>query len=366
MMKKKILIKASEIIPYRNGMIAGVGRSTIELINQFLQINDSDLEFSICCTGVKGLFFDYYNWPLKHCTFPFSIRGNSELSLKMEPFLRKKFLKTDLFHITNNVDSFYRNERFVVTIHDMLLYEKNTRKKELFDCIGRNSKAIVTCSSFSKREIQNKLNVSPDKISVIPWGINKSIFFKRDSKQIDSVCKKYHIETPYFFSCSCGDNRKNVDISIEAFRLVLRDYPETSFVVVWGNCPDSIRNEFRNEIASNRLKIIQGVSNEDLACLYSGALATCFISSAEGFGFPMIESFACGTPCISCSNTSLAELGTGFAYFVAERNVEETFKAMVHFLDNGYNEGDRLIEYAKKFDWKETAKKYISFYKQNI
>ena len=347
-------------------MLAGVGRSTIELINQLVKINDPDLEFSVCCTGLKGLFFDYYHWPLKHYTFPFSVRGNSKFSLKVEPFLRKNFIKPDLFHITNNVDSLYRTERFVATIHDMLLYDKNAKKKAMFDYIGKKTKAIVTCSSFSKEDIQKKLKIAPDKISVIPWGINKSVFFKRDERQVNLVREKYRIDSPYFFSCSCGDKRKNIDVAIEAFRMVLRDYPETSFVVVWGNCPSEIRYKYREEIEKNRLKIIQGVPNDDLACLYSGAIATYFISSAEGFGFPMIESFACGTPCVSCKNTSLAELGAGYAYFVPERDAGETCKSMMHFLDNAYSDGNRLVEYAMKFDWFETAKKYISFYKRNL
>ncbi len=363
---KKILIKASEIIPYRNGMLAGVGRSTIELIKQFIDINDPDVDFSISTSGIKGLFFDYYSWPLKHYTFPFYLHESTNFSAKLETFIRKNFIKPDLFHITNNFDTTYPNEKFVVTIHDMILYDKDPSSRETFKNIATKSKAIVTCSSFSKNDIIAKLHVPEEKISVIPWGINKSIFFKRDEKQIQNICGKYKIETPYFFSCSCGDKRKNIDIAIEAFSLVLKDYPNATFVISWGNCPAAIQEKFQNEIKANRLKIIQGVSNDDLAALYSGALATYFISSAEGFGFPMIESFACGTPCVSCYNTSLMELGQNHAYFVPERNIEETKKSMIHFLDNKFNDKNGLIEYAQKFDWKETAQKYIDFYKNNL
>ena len=97
--------------------------------------------------------------------------------------------------------------------------------------------------------------------------------------------------------------------------------------------------------------------------MYSGALASYFISSAEGFGFPLLESFACGTPCVTCNNTSLTELGKGYAYYVKDRNVRETEESMEYFYHNGKGNVDTLVDYAKKFNWADTAKQYVDLYR---
>lgn len=363
-MKRRILLKVSSIIPYRNGMLDGVGRSSIELIKKIQEINDPDLEFRLYCTGLKSVFFNFYHWRIKHFSLPFSLRGSSKLSLLLEPLCRRWFVKCDLFHITNNFDEVYKNENFIVTIHDMILYEKKPECRLLFEKVGAKSKMIVTCSAFSKREIIKYLHVPDDKVVVIPWGINHAIFFNRPLMEIVKTLDKYDIKTPYFFSCSCGDKRKNPDITIKAFSDLIQHNANATLVMVWGNCPSEIKNEFRNIIEDGRVKIINGVSNDELACLYSGALASYYISSAEGFGFPMLESFACGTPCVTCANTSLKEIGGTLAFYVKERDVENTKKSMEYFLSQCEYDTQSLVEYSKMFNWQFTAKMYLELYKK--
>lgn len=361
--KKRILLKATNIIPYRNGMLDGVGRSTIELLKNMMVLNSDDLEFQIYCTGLKSLFFDFYHWRIKHHRLLFSLRGSSWLSSVLEPLVRKLFWSYDLFHITNNFDSVYDGENFIVTIHDLILYRENVDLRPSFERVAKKSKAIVTCSNFSKKEIVDLLHVSPEKIYVIPWGINHSVFFERSNDDIAKVKGKFKIETPYFFSCSCGSKRKNPDVTMQAFVDFLKSENHATLVLVWGNCSSELKEEYSKYIESGQIKILNGVSNEDLAALYSGALASYFISSAEGFGFPLLESFACGTPCVTCNNTSLTELGKGYAYYVKDRNVRETEESMEYFYHNGKGNVDTLVDYAKKFNWADTAKQYVDLYR---
>ena len=103
-----------------------------------------------------------------------------------------------------------------------------------------------------------------------------------------------------------------------------------------------------------------------MACLYSGAIATLFISSGEGFGFPLLESFACGTPCVTCRNTSISEIGKDLAYYVKERDINQTINAMKHYVSEGKGNVSDLINHAKKYNWHDTAIKYMDFYKQAL
>ena len=79
--------------------------------------------------------------------------------------------------------------------------------------------------------------MNPEKIYVIPWGINHSIFFKRNDKDIAKVKEKFKIEMPYFFSCSCGSKRKNPDVTMQAFVDFLTNGNHATLVLVWGICP---------------------------------------------------------------------------------------------------------------------------------
>jgi len=127
--------------------------------------------------------------------------------------------------------------------------------------------------------------------------------------------------------------------------------------------PQKLREEYKDEILSRKLIILPKISDEELARLYSGAMASFLISSYEGFGFPILESFACGTPSVTCRNTSQEEIGGEYAFFVRERNVEDTVNAMKFFIINGKGDCEKLHNYALTFNWRDAAEKYIRMYK---
>lgn len=364
---KTVLLKVSDVLPYRNGMIAGIGRSSIGLIEEFLRISDPDIKFKIYCTGLKSVFFrHFYSWKISYHFLPIYLRRSTSFSRFIEPFLRKYFFTYDLFHITSNFDTIYYGEAFVVTIHDLILFHEQPKCQVDFHIMAKKSKAIITCSEYTKKEIERLLDVQSDKIHVIPWGINHNTFFPQNRKDIEQIKSKFGITKDYFFSCSCGSSRKNPDISLEAFARLCSKYDNIQLVMVWGNCPPNLKEKYKTLINLRRIIIISGLSDRELSCLYTGAKATLFISSAEGFGFPLLESFACGTPCITCNNTSLSELGNNLAYYVKERNVKETTEAIEYYILNNINDVQRnaFIEYASKYTWRRTASEYIQVYKK--
>ena len=364
-MKKKILIKGTSIQPNRYGFISGIGRSNVELINGLLSLNDPDIEFSCYCVGIKSLRKLPYKWPIKYYSFPILGRYHKSFDFWLEPFFRKFIVGNDLVHITGNYAGIWGAENIVLTIHDLIEYEIQPWTRVRFEKCAKYAKAIFTCSNFTKREIIRILGVPEEKIHVIYWGLNHNLFYKRNDAAIKEVLSKYNISTPYFFSCSGSDptNRKNADITMAAFRKLLESNPDITLVITWMACPEQLKNEFAQEMSEGKIVLLNGVSDEELVCLYSGALASYFISSAEGFGFPVLESFACGTPCVTCRNTSLTEIGADKAYFVKERDVEDTLQSMLHFAQNGKGDTESLIKYAKEFTWARTAKEYMEVYK---
>lgn len=370
---KKLLIREPSLIPWRGKFVSGIGRSTIELVKGLLDINDSEIELSLYSTKRNCFLFRlYYDWPVKYYPFPFPHDFANKMT-KLEPWARQRIMGYDLLHITDNFDEVQESERFVVTIHDMYRYFKDNRKhsdlnwnRRMFEKVGRLSRGIVTCSEFTKGDIVNVLGVNPDKITVIPWGVDHQLFYPRELRKIECTLKKFNIKGDYFFTCSCGDLRKNTRYVLEAFAQFAKSNNNCQLVVPWHKMPLELKEKYSKLAELGRIRFLDFVGNDDLANLYSGAIATYFVSSFEGFGFPLIESMASGTPVVTCRNSSLTELGGNLALFVREKNVDDIISTMEYFAQHGKGNAEPLIQYAQRFKWRKTAEKYLDFYKKNM
>lgn len=364
-MKKKVLIRAGGIIPQKGSYISGIGRSNVELVQALLKVDDPDMKFSIYCTTLKSLGFKHYGWPIEYHAFPFPHKLMN-VDHNWESLYRQKVFGYDLFHLTNNFDNVRTSENFVVTIHDMFMYRGSDWNRQMFHKCMDLSKGIVTCSNFTKEDIVEIGHVDPDKITVIPWGISHKIFYPRPNAEIDSTLKKFGIRRSYLFTCSCANPRKNARVLLAAYKKAQPSMKDVSLVLVWNHVPQDILDEYAAEIEAGDIIFTPFVTDDELACLYSGALATYFISSFEGFGFPIIESFACGTPCVTCKNTSLTEVGADKAIFVKEKDIDDTADSMVSIYEHTPDNREELMQYASQYNWEHTGAEYIKFYKKYV
>ena len=364
-MNKRILLRAPGLLPPRKGSYRqGIGRANYELLNSIKNINTEDIDLSFYCNQISTPFYTFPEWDFGHYMNILPDRLNDICSL--EASWRKYCTKYDLFHITDNYAQVRDGERFVVTIHDLKLYEEKPRVRSLFQKMSKDSLGIVTCSQYTKEEIIRILGTDSGKINVIPWGINHAIFNPQPLEKIEALKKKYHFKSDYFFACSCSHPRKNAGDILKAFRMYKQEGGSAILILTWGNVPQYVLNEYHTEIDKKSLFILEYVTDEELAVFYSGALASFLVSSLEGFGFPVLESMACGTNCITCRNSSLIEIGGEFAIFVEEHNIEEIAEKMLRITQSGKGDTDKLIRYASSFTWEKTAMSYIDFYRRFI
>lgn len=154
---------------------------------------------------------------------------------------------------------------------------------------------------------------------------------------------------------------------MKAYRDFLLSKPEHKLVLVWGGFPDELKAEYQAEIESGMLIVLGSVNDDDLRALYNGATCTMFPTRSEGFGFPILESFACGTPIMTCRNTCLEEVGKDVAIYVGEDSTDDMIKVMDQFENNEYD-FDRFekesLEIVKEFTWEKTAKEFVEFYRK--
>lgn len=185
-----------------------------------------------------------------------------------------------------------------------------------------------------------------------------------DQSKIDLVKQKYNIKTAnYFLAVSEITARKNLLHLLQAFETFLNDSHDQNISLV---LVGPVRKGY--EAVAEQVKglkkyqdqIIQTgfADNEDLAPLYSGAAAFIYPSLYEGFGLPILEAMQCGTPVITCHNTSLPEVGGDAVLYISGKDKNET--AMM--LNTVYQNKELAIELknkglaqAKKFSWQKTA-----------
>ena len=370
---KKLLIKAAGITnPSWRGYNSGVGRSTYLLLDA---LNKKQLPFTLelYVNGFSSLNFDFYNWKFKHFRFP--VPGSLGCKrTKIEPFCRKMFMKNNLLHIPHNLDVVLPTERYVVTLHDVIGYDDavtthNVEEMKKWENMAKNAVGIMTCSNCSKNEIVKKLQVSPDKVTVVYWGICRDKFYKENENTTNIKLHNLGIDFPYFVSISCAHPRKNIRTLLKAYREFAKCTSRHRLVLVWSNPPQDILEEYSREISEGQIVFLNYVSDQDLVSLYNGATCTMFPTRSEGFGFPILESFACGTPIMTCRNTCLEEVGQDVALYVGEDNIEEMVSVMNMFETNSYDNALFLQKSEKlltQFSWDRTADEYIKFYEKYL
>ena len=373
-MRKKLLVKANGIAnARRSGVISGVGRSTQKLLSALNTIDELPFDIEVYVDGTSGIGFDFYGWKFPHSVFPLPVSwGNEKTSI--EPWYRKHFMNYDLLHIPHNDDRVYDGERFVVTMHDVFEYDialqqGNQKVSKRWERMALESKGIITCSEFSKSEIINRFNVNPDKIDVVYWGIDTVLFHQITQEELESGLHRLNIHEPYFLSVSCAVPRKNIRTLLKAYKYFSVKKVNHRLVLVWSNPPKDLLNEYESEINNGKILFLNSVSDEDLRVLYNGAALTLFPTRAEGFGFPILESFACGTPVMTCRNTSLPEVGKDVAIYVGEDSIDEMVDVMRLFERGEYNMDRFLIDSQRivdSFSWEHTAMKFIDFYQKYL
>jgi glycosyltransferase involved in cell wall biosynthesis len=373
-MRKKLLVKANGIANARkSGVISGVGRSTQKLLSALNAIDELPFDIEVYVDGTSGIGFDFYGWKFPHFVFPIPVSlGNERTSL--EPWYRKHFMNYDLLHIPHNDDWVYDGERFVVTMHDafeydMALLQGNQKVCKKWERMALESKGIITCSEFSKSEIINRFNVNPEKIEVVYWGMDTELFHQITQKELESGLNRLNLNEPYFLSVSCAAPRKNIRMLLKAYKKFSEKEVNHRLILVWGNPPEDLLKEYGAEISKGKIVFLNSVSDEDLRVLYNGASLTLFPSRAEGFGFPVLESFACGTPVMTCRNTSLPEVGKDVAIYVGEDSIDEMVDVMRLFDKGQYNMSvfaEQASMLIKNFSWGKTAQKYVDFYVKHL
>ena len=290
--------------------------------------------------------------------------------------------RVDLLHSPYFASPLYPSVPTVVTIHDVIPlvlpgYGRSLHVRaymKLVAAAARRADAILTVSETSKRDIVRVLAIPPERIHVTYNAADASLRPICDMAALEGIRDSHGIAGDYLLYFGGFDRRKNVERILQAFKAAHTDFHSPCQLVLAGSLnlvghplyPDP-RTMVRRLGIEEQVIVTGRISEEEKPLLYSGATAFVFPSLYEGFGMPVLEAMACGTPVITSNISSLPEVAGDAALLVDPTNVDAIAEAMVRIVnDAGLREelSRKGLQRASRFSWEASALKTLEVYRQ--
>ena len=225
------------------------------------------------------------------------------------------------------------------------------------------SDAIVTISNSTKRELSAISPASRNKMYVVYPSVNRAHFYPRSQQEIKKVLAKYEIFGKYILFVGNFEPRKNLALLFEAFSLLPRGILDDYQLLIvgasnWNSDDIYAKKEYFNQTGARIISRLSVVSDQDLPAIYSGASLFVYPSLYEGFGMPVQEAMACGTPVICSRNSSIPEAAGDAALYMNEKNprdisdkiIEALTKDSSNLIVKGFEHVDTVAT------WKEASR----------
>jgi glycosyltransferase involved in cell wall biosynthesis len=363
---------------------AGIGRYTRELI-QALSHLDTENQYSLLVLGRAGARFTPARLPANfRLRFaPISDRWATVLWYRMNLPLPVDIFtgRAELFH----GPSFTLPPSLapsLLTVHDLsfLRYPQGAHPALLAwltKAVPRSldrSHHVLADSESTRADLIELMQVPAHRIAVVGAGVEERFQPVTDPKTLAEIRTRYRLPDRFILSVSTLEPRKNFTGLIAAYDSLATAAGKSSvadlhLVIAGGKgwLYDDIFAAAKASPAQDRIHFAGYVADEDLPAVYSLATLFAFPSHYEGFGIPVLESMACGTPVVCANNSSLPEVAGDAALLIEATDTEALADAMWQLLaDTSLRE--RLVlkgyDQAKRFTWEKAARRLLNVYRQ--
>ncbi len=357
---------------------SGVAEYTYNLLKNLFE-SDRDNEYLLFYNAQQDVKanlprFDYENVQFKSFKYPNKL-FNLSLKLFKFPKINDLLGGVDIFFIPNlNFIALSKKCKRVITIHD-LSYEIFTHffspKRKWWHKIINPHYLISTCdkiiavSKNTKNDLINLYKIPDSNIEVIHSGVDHQIYkrLERSDYRFNEIIKKYQLPEKFIFFLGTLEPRKNVEGLIEAFNQLKKNQPDWKNLnlVIAGDKGWHYQEIFElieKSPYKNQIKYLGYIKKGEKPFLYNLAELFVFPSYYEGFGLPVLEAQACGTPVIAGLNSSFSEIAGDSAFLVNVDNITEINQAILQILNENELKDELIIKglkNVKRFSWKKTA-----------
>jgi glycosyltransferase involved in cell wall biosynthesis len=282
-----------------------------------------------------------------------------------------------LCHFTNMIAPLAAPCPFVLTLHDLslLLHAETQPTKSLMAVrpimarAAHKAAAIIAVSHAIKQEIVAELGVPAHRVRVIYEAASPAYHPIHNNEKLDAVRQRYGLHAPFVLFVGTIEPRKNLPVLLQAFAQ-LRRMGHAEQLVLAGGLGWKYQATLQHiESLGLRdcVRQIGYVPDADLPAIYNLARALAFVSRYEGFGLPILESMACGTPVITSNGSAMAELGESAALLVDPNKPEAIAHALHRVLsDEVLHDALRCagLVRAAQFSWAKAAAETAALYEE--
>lgn len=278
--------------------------------------------------------------------------------------------RLDVMHCPANQCPRWMPVPTIVTIHDLIPLDSS----ESFDApyvrrfskwiahATRNADAITCPSQYTRARLVEEMGGDARRIRATPWGAD----VPANPSNGEAARDRHRVNKPYALHFGSDELRKNTRSVIEAWALMRRSARQDTALVVLGLSAEA-QGQFMTlsqKLGVAKSVILSGFADEaDAAALLRGAKMLVYPSRSEGFGLPLLEAFAAGTPVLTSDRTALPEVAGDAALLVDPTDPVAMSKAMGKLLRDSTLRRtltDRGYQRAQQFTWLNCAERFAA------
>ncbi len=369
-MKPRIVVDSIPLL----SPLTGIGRYTYEISKELEKQDTLNVSF----------FYGYFSKNLLQHRNKSNLRNFFKSLFTTNQLIKKSAQKILTFSnkiFTSKYDLYWepnfiplnnlKARKTVTSVHDFsfILYKEYHPKERIeyfekyfFNNIVR-SDMIITGSEFSKKEILERLDFQENQVRVIYHGIDHHLFKIQNDPKVD-------LDLPKKFILSVGsiEPRKNLIGLIKAYNQLSKEIKEEYHLVLvgfkgWNN------KEIMEIINQNKeyIHYLGYISDKELVNVYNLASLFVYPSFYEGFGLPVLEAMACGTPVITSNVSSLPEVGGDAAVYCDPYYINDIKNKIKLVLSDEILQRymvEKGLKRAKLFSWEKTAQEHIKVFEE--
>jgi glycosyltransferase involved in cell wall biosynthesis len=284
--------------------------------------------------------------------------------------------QADLFHATNFAVPVRSPCPCVVTIHDLIYARAPGAFEPLYErylawavpaAISR-ARHVIVDSAATKDDLVEVVRADPALVTISHLGVGDE-YHVPDASEVGRARQKLVLPQRFVLHVGAIERRKNLETLLAAAAPLLGAglIDEVVLAGEEGHGADSVRHVAIDLGIQSRVRYLGYVSQDLLPVLYSLAQVLCLASIYEGFGMPVLEAMACGTPVVTSNVSSLPEVAGDAALTVTPGNIGGLRHALERLLTDSRLRSEmtqRGLARARSFSWERTAAGHLGVYRR--
>ncbi|NYS60349.1 glycosyltransferase family 4 protein [Vreelandella salicampi] len=268
--------------------------------------------------------------------------------------------------------------RSVVTVHDLSherypAFHPQERvrffSQHLPESLARATRINVV-SQFTADELQALHGIDPKRIDIVPPAVSSRFFVAPEGQQPQQLRHRYQLPERFLLSVGTLEPRKNLVNVLEAFAaLPLKEQADSPLLLVgmqgWGEQTYSQR--VQHAFQRGTIRRLGYVPSDDLPGLYALAAGFVYVSLYEGFGMPVVEAMAAGTPVLTANTTATTEVAAGAALEVSPHDVDAIREGLHRLVADSHDQRIKAgVTRAREFTWEASAERLLGSFTQAL